>query len=81
MSTKEKQSPWLRKKPVQNHHLSYSPEVTVKIFKDEHWVLVQLGRRKYISKGFIRSLKQYVLDREDQAIDLETPEAVGEVRG
>ena len=61
------------KKPVvQNHHISYDPDVTVKIFNGEHWLLTQLNRRtKNISKGLIKSLKVWIALHEDKAVDLE----------
>ena len=76
-------SPYLKKlleKKVQKHHRSRDPEIIEKVFKGEHWILVQLERRRYLSKGFLRCLKQYVLDREDQAIDLEEEESGREDR-
>ena len=59
-----------KKKVIQNHHISYDPEVTVKIFKGEHWILTQLQRRKNISKGFVQSVKVWLALHEDDAQDL-----------
>jgi len=52
---------------VQNHHISYDPEVTVFIYKGEHWMLTQLQRRKKISKGFIKALKVWMALHESDA--------------
>lgn len=50
----------MSKRIIQKHHISYDPEVTVNIFKGEHWILTQLQRRKYISGGFITALKVFI---------------------
>jgi len=56
---------------IQEHHISYDPEVTVLIFKGEHWLLTQLRRRtKNISKGFITSLKVWIALNEARAKEL-----------
>lgn len=58
---------------IQKHHLIYADEKhkqreeTVKLYRGEHWVIVQLNRRKNISKGFIKSLKLWILLNEDKA--------------
>lgn len=49
---------------VQEHHISYNPEVKVKIYKGEHWLLTQLQRRKKVSVGFIRALKVWMAINE-----------------
>ena len=59
-----------KKRIIQNHHISSDPEVTVKIFKGEHWILTQLQRRKNISKGFVQSLRVWLALHEDDAQDL-----------
>jgi lipopolysaccharide biosynthesis regulator YciM len=41
------------------------------VYQGEHYVLTQLQRRKYISRGFIKSLKYFVALNEDRAIDLD----------
>ena len=58
------------KRVIQHHHISYDPEIVVPIYKGEHWVITQLQRRKYISKGFIKTLKHFIAINEDQAQDL-----------
>ena len=59
------------KKPViQRHHVSYDPEWTERIFKGEHWAITNLNRRKNISKGFIRTLKVWIAQHEDKAVEL-----------
>ena len=59
-----------RGKTVQRHHLSYNPEVTVDIYKGEHWILTQLQRRKHISTGFIKALKVWLALHEGTAEDV-----------
>ncbi len=65
-----------KKVVIQKHHLIYpsdkpkQEEVVEKIFKGEHWLLTQAQRRKKISKGFIKSLKLWILLNEDKAVDL-----------
>ena len=56
---------------IQEHHISHDPEITVKIFKGEHWILTQLERRtKNISKGFITALKVWIALNEAKAKEL-----------
>lgn len=55
---------------VQTHHISYKPEITVRIWKGEHWIIHQLLRRKRISKGFIEALKTWINQWEKYAEDL-----------
>lgn len=62
------------KKPViQEHHISYEPERTVLIYKGEHYILTLLQWRRYISKGLIESLKQFVKDYKHLAVPLKKP--------
>ena len=55
---------------VQNHHISYQPEVIVKIFKGEHWILSQIQRRRRFSKGFVKALKMKIAEIEQDAVKL-----------
>ena len=60
-----------RKQVIQNHHISYNPEIVVKIYKGEHWAITQLNRRtRNISKGFIECLKAWIAEYEEGAVDL-----------
>lgn len=59
-----------KKRVIQTHHISYEPEVTVKIFKGEHWVITQLERRTQVSKGMIKVLENYIAKHREQAWDL-----------
>ena len=62
------------KKPViQEHHISYEPEKTVLIYKGEHYILTLLQWRRYISKGLIEALKQFVKDYKHLALTLKKP--------
>ena len=63
------------KQVIQGHHISYDPEIIVKIYKGEHWAITQLNRRtRTVSKGFLRCLQEFINDREEIAIDLDTPD-------
>jgi hypothetical protein len=60
-----------KKTIVQNHHVSYNPEVTVKVFKGEHMILTRLGWRKKISKGFVDALEQWMKQNRPAAVELD----------
>jgi len=61
-----------KKQVIQNHHISYDPEITVKIYKGEHWAITILNRRKKnMSKGFLRCLQKYIDEHKDGAVDLD----------
>lgn len=66
-----KQTKKVRKKKtvIQNHHISYKPEVVVKIYKGEHKILtlIQWYTKKKVSKGFIKSIKHWLALNEDRA--------------
>ncbi len=59
------------KRVIQTHHISYDPEITVRIYKGEHWLLTQLHRRRWISKGFIKDVLIWAVLNHDKAIDLD----------
>lgn len=61
----------MKKLVTQIHHISYDPEIFVKIFKGEHWILTQLQRRKNISKGFVKSLQVWLALNGENAKDLD----------
>lgn len=57
---------------VHVHHISYEPEITVKIYAGEHWAITQLNRRsKNLSKGFIACLQAYIDTHKHLAVDLD----------
>ena len=62
------------KRVVQRHHIKYKEkdgvEWVVLIYKGEHWAITQLQRRTHISKGFIESLKYWISQHEEGAINL-----------
>jgi len=66
----------MKKKIIQKHHLIYPNEKhkqleeVVRVWKGEHFIITQLNRRKNISRGFIKSLKLWVLLNEDKAKEL-----------
>lgn len=63
---------------IQNHHIIYEnpehkqKEITVKIFKGEHWLISNLNRRKNISRGFLIALKVWITLNENNAKELGT---------
>jgi len=60
-----------RKGPViQEHHICYDPEIVVRIYQGEHWVITQLLRRKRVSRGFIVVLKKWLLENQEKAVDV-----------
>ena len=62
------------KKPViQEHHITYVPKRTVLIYKGEHYILTQLQWRRYISKGLIVALQQFIKDYKHLAFPLKKP--------
>ena len=65
---KKRKRKWRR--VVQGHHISYDPEILVKVYKGEHWIMHQLTRRTHITVGFIVSLRKWLKENEQRAIDL-----------
>ena len=62
----------MKKQIINIHHISYEPEVTVKLYKGEHWAITVLERRKKnMSVGFLRCLKAYIAKHEKHAVDLD----------
>ena len=65
---------------IQKHHLVYEnekhkqKEVTVLLYKGEHWAITQLQRRKKVSKGFIKALEFWLLLNKDNAINIKEEE-------
>lgn len=57
---------------IQRHHISYKPEIIVKIYKGEHELLTKLDRYEVntVSKGFIRALKSWIALNEHRAEEL-----------
>lgn len=58
---------------IQNHHISYNPEVMVPIWKGEHFILNMLLKRQRVSKGFIQHLKIWLAENEAKAEELKMP--------
>ena len=59
----------MKKQIINTHHISYDPEVTVKLYKGEHWAITVLERRKKnMSKGFLQCLKAYIAKHEEHAV-------------
>jgi hypothetical protein len=55
---------------VQDHHVSYDPEVKVRVYKGEHMILTRLSWRKKISMGFIKALEQWINEKRLEAVEL-----------
>ena len=57
---------------VNRHHVSYDPEITVDIFGGEHRIITLMERygKKTVSKGFIRCLKLFIAEKEENAVEL-----------
>jgi hypothetical protein len=71
-----------RSRPVvQEHHITYTPEWTVKLYQGEHWVVTQMQRRRHWSRGAITAMR-YILEQADKvAVDLgegKTPRFIAE---
>ena len=61
---------------IQEHHISYNPEITVKIYSGEHWAITQINRRsKNMSIGFLKCLQEYIDTHKDMAVDLDADSA------
>ena len=65
-------APKTRTVVVQTHHLSYDPEVTVRVRKCEHLVLTRLNWycKKQVSRGLITALKVFIAINEPKAKEL-----------
>jgi|TARA_Y100000310_G_C20471570_1_gene710317 hypothetical protein len=65
-----------KKQVIQKHHISYpndpDGEITVNLYKGEHWAITVLNRRKKnMSKGFLRCLQKYINEHKEDAVDLD----------
>lgn len=60
------------KRVIQSHHISYDPEVTVRVYRGEHECLTKIDRysRKTLGAGFIRALKAWIALNEHRAEEL-----------
>ena len=59
-----------RKPVIQNHHITYSPEWKVPVYKGEHWILSQMQRRRKLSRGFMAALHHFLDENESKAVEL-----------
>jgi hypothetical protein len=59
-----------RKVIIQDHHVSYNPEVKVRVYKGEHMILTRLSWRKKISMGFIKALEFWINEKRLEAVEL-----------
>jgi hypothetical protein len=57
---------------IQEHHITYSPEKTVKVFKGEHELITKMNRysKRTVSKGFLRCLRLFIKENRDRAVKL-----------
>jgi len=60
----------MKKQVIQKHHLSYDPEITVRIKRGEHYTCTLLNRHTRPSKGFIKAVKHWVVLNEDRGEDI-----------
>ncbi len=62
----------MAKRIIQQHHISYDPDVSVYIYKGEHLILtkIQWFSKKTVSRGFITALKVFIAENEHRAKDL-----------
>lgn len=60
------------KRVIQQHHISYDPDVSVHIYKGEHMLLTKMQWfcKKNVSRGFITALKVFIAENEYRAKDL-----------
>lgn len=63
----------MRKRAIQQHHISYDPEFTVTIYKGEHMLLTKMQwySKKTVSQGFITALKIFIAENEHRAKPLQ----------
>lgn len=59
-----------RKIIIQEHHITYDPEVKVRVYKGEHMILTRLSWRKKISMGFIKALELWIKEKRLEAVEL-----------
>ena len=57
---------------INNHHISYKPEIIVPIFASEHQSLNKQKQisKKTVSKGYITCLKIFIALNEGRAVEL-----------
>jgi hypothetical protein len=64
----------VKKTVIQKHHLRYLAvdgyEWTEPIFKNEHFAITWLNRRKVPSQGILTVLRDYIERNESKAVDL-----------
>jgi len=57
---------------IHRHHITYDPELVVKLFAGEHQCigLMQRYSKRTVSKGFLRCLRRFIKENKDKAIKL-----------
>jgi hypothetical protein len=63
-----------KKRIIQKHHISYAdPEIIVKVTRGEHRILsmIQWYCKKFVSKGFIKALRIFIISNKNRAERLE----------
>jgi len=64
----------MKKTVVQEHHISYKPDIHGTVYRKEHNVLdgrTGMNRWKGVSKFFITALKVFIALNEHDAVDLD----------
>lgn len=63
----------------QNHHLSYEPEVTTKLYREEHYYITMIDRFKPPrTLGFLIALEMFILRNKSRAINLDKEDGVSD---
>ena len=64
-----------RLKKVSRHHITYTPEWIVPIFRGEHFAISMIQRITHVSRGFILSLEHELKRlKEGNVYDLDMPD-------
>ena len=64
------------RKVIQKHHITYEPEVTVKLTRAEHWRITKHQRIKNATVGYLKAMRADLdrLEREGNIRDLDDVE-------
>lgn len=57
-----------KKNCVQIHHLSYEPEITVKIFRSEHFWITRLSWFKSLSAGAKKAIRHILKTKPTRSL-------------
>lgn len=72
MAWRKKKRIFKWKSIIQTHHLSYDPDVNVKMYAEEHYYISKIDRfKRPLSKGFLTALSYFVLRHTVGSKDLD----------